>query len=357
MTAKTYLRNISQPSTTRSQGKRSPWRRQKSSPWNPTSKVSLSTGGVLKGVTKKEIVDIIQSHLLDIFVAGMVLDEAWRSQKSVILWKTLLIYTLRQLLKEKLQFFSLSVKKINKNKSIWGLLLRCGQREAEAPAVQRGDGADGQDGQSSDGGRQPRAGSLHQCHTSGACQTHVQGNNASASSHASDTAGHKHSCKQIILAVVVCLFVSSAGMDALPGRLQRGASGLRRHRGGLAVSWRNPLRHQDRVHLLHTGTAVCFGGLVPVLLTWQRVDPKHCCYFASVTVGEGCVCAGSGQVHPAHSHLRHCRNEAEEHWHHQDPHHCGPHRWKLSGKLLAWGSLHFCHMKLPFVLARRNVLL
>lgn len=32
-----------------------------------------------------------------------------------------------------------------------------------------------------------------------------------------------------------------------------------------------------------------------------------------LTAGEGCVCAGSGQVHPAHSHLRHCRNEAEEH--------------------------------------------
>lgn len=34
---------------------------------------------------KKEIVDIIQSHLLDIVVAGMVLDEAWSYQKSVIL--------------------------------------------------------------------------------------------------------------------------------------------------------------------------------------------------------------------------------------------------------------------------------
>lgn len=67
--------------------------------------MSLSAGGVLKGVMKKEIVDIIQSHLLDIVVAGMVLDEAWSYQKSVILWKTLLIYTLQQLLKEKLQFF------------------------------------------------------------------------------------------------------------------------------------------------------------------------------------------------------------------------------------------------------------
>lgn len=64
-----------------------------------------------------------------------------------------------------------------------------------------------------------------------------------------------------------CLFVSSAGMDALPGRLQRGASGLRRHWGGLAVSWRNPLCHQDRVHLLHSGTAICFVGLVPYRIT------------------------------------------------------------------------------------------
>lgn len=54
-------------------------------------------------------------------------------------------------------------------------LLRCGQREAEASALQRGDGANGEDGQSSDGGRQPRPSSLHQRHTPGARQAHVQG--------------------------------------------------------------------------------------------------------------------------------------------------------------------------------------
>lgn len=57
---------------------------------------------------------------------------------------------------------------------IW-IVCRCGQREAEASALQRGNGADGQDGQSSDGGRQPRPGPLHQRHASGARQAHVQG--------------------------------------------------------------------------------------------------------------------------------------------------------------------------------------
>lgn len=53
------------------------------------------------------------------------------------------------------------------------------------------------------------------------------------------------------------LCCSSAGVDALPGCLQRGSSGLRRHGGGLAVSGGDPLCHQDRVHLLHTGCSSC----------------------------------------------------------------------------------------------------
>lgn len=53
------------------------------------------------------------------------------------------------------------------------LSLRCRQREAEASALQRGDGADGQDGQSPNGGGQPRSGSIHQRYTSGARQTDV----------------------------------------------------------------------------------------------------------------------------------------------------------------------------------------
>lgn len=53
--------------------------------------------------------------------------------------------------------------------------LRCCQWEAEASAVQRGDGADGQDGQSPDGGGQPRSGAVHQRDTPGARQAYVQG--------------------------------------------------------------------------------------------------------------------------------------------------------------------------------------
>lgn len=44
-------------------------------------------------------------------------------------------------------------------------------------------------------------------------------------------------------------------MDAVPGCIQRGPSGLRRHRGGVSVPGGDPLRYQDSVHLLHTGTA------------------------------------------------------------------------------------------------------
>lgn len=35
--------------------------------------------------------------------------------------------------------------------------------------------------------------------------------------------------------------------------------------------------------------------------------------FVSATAGEGCLCAGPGEVHSADSQLWHCRNEAEEH--------------------------------------------
>ena len=52
---------------------------------------------------------------------------------------------------------------------------RCRQREAASSAVQRGDGADGKDCQSTNGGRQPCSGSLLQRHTPGACQAYVQG--------------------------------------------------------------------------------------------------------------------------------------------------------------------------------------
>lgn len=48
---------------------------------------------------------------------------------------------------------------------------------------------------------------------------------------------------------------SSAGLDAVPGCFQRGPSGLRRHRGGVSVPRGDPLRYQDSLHLLHTGTA------------------------------------------------------------------------------------------------------
>ena len=50
------------------------------------------------------------------------------------------------------------------------------------------------------------------------------------------------------------------------------------------------------------------------------------------------LCPSLGQIHPADSQLQHHRDEAEEHWHHQDTDHCGPHWWKLPGQLLARGD-------------------
>lgn len=69
---------------------------------------------------------------------------------------------------------------------------------------------------------------------------------------------------------LILLFCSSAGMDSLPGCFQRGPAGLRRHRGGLSVSGRNPLRHQDSMYLLHTGTAVRARGIIAVPLLTLR---------------------------------------------------------------------------------------
>lgn len=221
---------------------------------------------------------------------------------------------------------------------VW-LWCRRGQREAEAPAVQRGDGADGQDGQSSDGGRQPRPGSLHQRHASGTRQAHVQGNASSA---------HPAGCTHRHEGCGVIVVVSSAGMDAVPGCFQCGPAGLRRHRGGLAVSGRNPLCHQDSMHLLHTGAAATTPGSYRIFLFIQLPSDTDCLRVR--TVGEGCVRAGSGEVHPADGELRHRRNEAEEHRHHQDPHHCGSHRRQLPGQLLARGVLLLLLFKLSFTL-------
>lgn len=64
---------------------------------------------------------------------------------------------------------------------------------------------------------------------------------------------------------------------------------------------------------------------------------KVLCLF--VPVGARRICTGSGPLHAADGQLGHHRDEAEEHRHHQDPHHGGSHRWKLFRKLLAWGEL------------------
>lgn len=125
-------------------------------------------------------------------------------------------------------------------------------------------------------------------------------------------------------------------MDTLPGCFQRGSSGLRWHRGGLTVSGGDPLCHQDSMHLLHTGAAVWM--VVCVRCVGQCSDTLPS-FLISTTAGTGCVRAGTGEVHPTDGQLRHCRNEAEEHRYHQDPHHCGPHWWQLLGQLLAWGLL------------------
>lgn len=355
MTAKTYLRNISQPSTTRSRGKRSPWRRQKSSPWNPTSKVSLSAGGVLKGVMKKEIVDIIQSHLLDIVVAGMVLDEAWSYQKSVILWKTLLIYTLQQLLKEKLQFFfHFLLKKKKKMSGVYcsgvasekqrRLLynLEMEQMAKTAKALM----------EAVSHVQAPFTSATHLEHVRPMFKVITPAHaHVLQTQLGTDTAANKSS-----LPLLFVCFLSWHGRPSWPPSAWgfRTATTLRWPRCVLKESAvpsgsraSSPFRYCN---------LFCRTSAVPYYRPGSALT-QSIVVVLPLTAGEGCVCAGSGQVHPAHSHLRHCRNEAEEHWHHQDPHHCGPHRWKLSGKLLAWGSLHLCHMKLAFVLARRNVLL
>ncbi len=61
------------------------------------------------------------------------------------------------------------------------------------------------------------------------------------------------------------------------------------------------------------------------------------CWF--IPVGARRIRTGSGPLHVADGQLGHHRDEAEEHRHHQDPHHSGSHGWKLFRKLLAWGEL------------------
>lgn len=60
---------------------------------------------------KKEIVDIIQSHLLDIVVAGMVLDEAKLSEISYSMKNTSDLHFAAAVKRKAAVFFSLSVRK------------------------------------------------------------------------------------------------------------------------------------------------------------------------------------------------------------------------------------------------------
>lgn len=137
-----------------------------------------------------------------------------------------------------------------------------------------------------------------------------------------------------------------AGLDPPAGSVQRGTAGLWRPRSGLTVSGRHSMCHQDRLHLQHAGT-VMFTHRVSLMFV---VTQSYIYYWLSVlsvcinwvhglsVVGTRCVCPGLGQIHPADSQFQHHRDEAEEHWHNQDPDYCGPHWRKLPGQLLAWGD-------------------
>lgn len=70
---------------------------------------------------KKEIVDIIQSHLLDIVVAGMVLDEAKLSEISYSMKNTSDLHFAAAVKRKAAGFFSLSVRKKKYNKYLSGV--------------------------------------------------------------------------------------------------------------------------------------------------------------------------------------------------------------------------------------------
>lgn len=52
-----------------------------------------------------------------------------------------------------------------------------------------------------------------------------------------------------------------------------------------------------------------------------------------------CLCPSTGEIHLTHCLLQHHRDEAEEHRHYQDTHHCGSHGWELPGQFMAWGII------------------
>ncbi len=75
-----------------------------------------------------------------------------------------------------------------------------------------------------------------------------------------------------------------AGMDTLPGSVQRGSAGLWWHWGGLSVPGGNPLCYQDSVHLHHSGNFTHCSNREEVI-DWSWEKPSICLHYYSV-----CLC-------------------------------------------------------------------
>lgn len=82
-------------------------------------------------------------------------------------------------------------------------------------------------------------------------------------------------------------------------------------------------------------SSACRSEGVLVLCSWSHNEALTCLLSAA---GARCLCPGLGPVYSADRQLQHHRDEAEEHWHHQDADHCGSHWRELPGQLLARGE-------------------